>query len=397
MFTCLCRNQEPGCDDCADNARQAWQAFAAAHPQRSVGELLELAIQSNQPYVVLGITQNTTLAINEACRPGREDSGSPLTVALRAGNPVIMSMIANQPGFDRHRSLPKFDRWSWARGAPVELLLQYLALPGVNVNEPDGNGITLLHEVVQAPDSAERLQVLLSEAGIEIDRPQRDGTTPAYRAALAGNTEAVTRLLARGADVNARNNDNKWTVLMVAVGNDAVAIVDRLVRQPGLDVNATDEVRRTALHIAARRGHPAITALLLRRSEIEVNVQDHLGWTPLSMAAFEGHAEVIRLLLERPDLDVNRVDADRQTPLFHAAAAGAAAVVDLLLADPRTDPSITNRPDRLKASEMALLVGQPDIAQAIAEMRTGEDVLSTNDPWVERRVEPSRTGFLRPR
>ena len=41
--------------------------------------------------------------------------------------------------------------------------------------------------------------------------------TPLYGAVLAGDLDAVRDEVAQGGDVNARNDDNRWTALMVAV------------------------------------------------------------------------------------------------------------------------------------------------------------------------------------
>ncbi len=346
--------------------------------------LIEQAIQQDRADVVLEILRNPAFDVNQVCDPERYDSVSPLMVALRAGNAAMVRLIAGAPGFDLAASLPEYERWSWVRPVPLEVLRQYLRIPGSDVNLADGNGKTLLHEVVYDLGSEDKLRELLSRPGILIDARQGDGTTPLYRAGLADNAAAFKLLLDRGADVNNRNQDNLWTILLCAAAENHTAIAELALACPGIEINAVDDLQNTALHIAAGRGHERIVELLLRHPEIRVNLQDHRGWTPLSQAAFFGRAEVVRRLLARPELEVNYVDQDRQTPLFHAASAGQIDTVRLLLADPRTNSGISNRPARLTAFDMAVSLGFIAIAEEIGRHDRGIDRLSHGDPYLER-------------
>ncbi len=341
------------------------KAFAARHPPYTPGQLLERAIAEDQSEVVLEIVRNSGIDINRQCDLDRVDSVSPLMTALRAGRARMVGLIVGVPGFDLALSLPEYERWSWVRTAPLEVLQRYLEIPNSDVNQQDGNGKTLLHEVVYDLGSQDKLRALLSRPGIEVDKEQVDGTTPLYRAALAGNTAAVPLLLESGANINNRNNDNLWTILMVAVAQGHTAIVELLLSRPGLNVNAADDIQNTALHIAAERGRTRIVELLLQRPDVEVNNKNHLGWTPLSKAAFAGHAEVLKRLLKRPEIEVNAVDQQEQTALFHAVSAGHLEIVRQLVADPRTDATLRNTPAQLSALDMAKALGHSGITQLL--------------------------------
>jgi len=320
---------------------------------------------------------------------------SPLRVALQAGDARVVARIAAQPGFDLARSIPEYDAWSWARSAPLDVLQRYLAIPGSDPNQPDGDGKTLLHEVVHDVRASEKVRELLTRPDIAIDAQQVDGTTPLYQAGLSGNDAAFKLLVGRGADVNNRNDDNHWTILMCAVADDRSPIADLLLERAETDVDAADDTGRTALHIAAQRGHAGMVERLLVHPGLRVNVKDHMGWTPLAMAAFGGHSDVVRLLLARPDIEVNYVDQDRQTPLFHAVSAGHPETVELLLDDTRTNVGIRNRPTRVTAFDMAEALGLGEIADLIRR-RDGSDDLSPFDPYVERHVPPAPMTFIRP-
>jgi len=383
ILKCLCRNNSTSCDECAERARLQWIAFAARNHMATPGQLIEQAIEENLPEVVLGILKNTDFDCNNICNPQRYGSASPLMIALQTDNPKMVSLISGCPDFDLAQSLPEFESWNWVRSSSLKTLQQYLSIPGNNVNEQNGNGKTLLHEVVYDHSGQDKLTELLSRPGINIDTKQHDGTTPLYRALLAGNDRAFEILLDRGTDVNNRNEDNCWTILICAAAENRIISTARLLLQGDLEVNAVDDIQNTALHIACERGHSHIVELLLQHPQIRVNCKNHMGWTPLGRAAFFGHATVVKLLLERPDIDVNFVDQYRRTPLFHAVSAGNLDIVKLLLADLRTNTAISNRPDRLTAIDMASALGFMDIVKVMEESNGSKDELSANDSYVE--------------
>jgi ankyrin repeat protein len=218
--------------------------------------------------------------------------------------------------------------------------------------------------------------------------------TPLYRAALAGDLAGVRKELAAGADVNARNSDNRWTALMVAVGEGFTDVVAELLASPAIDVNARAERDLTALHVAAERGDQRAVELLLAHPGVDVNVKDHIGRTPLIIAAFAGEQALVERLLARPGIEVNAVDHDRQTALAWAALGGDAGVVRVLVADPRTNPGITNRPDGRTALEIAMAAGNDAAAQELRQRMAadpGDDQLAPGDRYEPR---PERATVL---
>jgi ankyrin repeat protein len=225
--------------------------------------------------------------------------------------------------------------------------------------------------------------------------------TPLYRAVLAGDLPAVRQQLAQGADVNDRNDDNRWTVLMAAIAERVPEIAAELLASPAIEVNARAERDLTALHVAAERGDARAVELLLGHDGIDVNAKDNLGRTALIIAAFDGDRAVVERLLARPDLEVNAVDRDRQTALAWAALGGDAGVVRTLLADARTNAGITNRPDGRTALDIATAAGNDAAAHLLRDAKPGEDRLAPGDhyePRIERRpvppplLRPSRPG-----
>ena len=72
------------------------------------------------------------------------------------------------------------------------------------------------------------------------------------------------------------------------------------------DVNYADaRFGNTALHYAAEAGHAALVQLLLAQDGVNVNAITTDGATPLWYAAVRGHARVVALLTRHPTIDVH--------------------------------------------------------------------------------------------
>lgn len=188
---------------------------------------------------------------------------------------------------------------------------------------------------------------------------------PLYAATLAGDGEAVARLVRTTVDVNWRNDANHWPALTVAADTGQAGIVSDLLGRDDLDVNVTDELGQTPLHVAADRGQGAVVDALLADPRVDVNPRDGLRRTPLVAAALAGRASVVERLLADSRTEVNATDRDRQTALHWAAVLGHLDVVRLLLADRRTDATITNLPDERTAAELAESAGRYAAAEMI--------------------------------
>ena len=112
---------------------------------------------------------------------------------------------------------------------------------------------------------------------------QQSATTPQeipiHEAAKLGNIEDVKRLLADGANVNAKN-DNGSTPLHNAVWIGRKEVAELLIAN-GADVNAKeDENGISPLHWAVKEGHKEIIELLIDKGA-DVNAKSVLGRTPL--------------------------------------------------------------------------------------------------------------------
>ena len=116
-----------------------------------------------------------------------------------------------------------------------------------------------------------------------------------FEAAKHGDTEALTRLLAGGADVNSVNAEG-WTALMLAAHRGQRAAVELLIAK-GADVKrgAPDD---SALLRAAENGDAGVVSALVGAGA-DVNVKSPKGWTALMAAAWAGNADAVSALLAK--------------------------------------------------------------------------------------------------
>ena len=149
-----------------------------------------------------------------------------------------------------------------------------------------------------------------------VDARPSDIDTDIWAATMAGDVDAIRKLLAAGADINGRNPVGQSTPLIVAAvyGQTEAA---RLLIEKGanLTVISNDQSGSTPLMIATFFGHPEIVKLLLE-NKAPVNAVNKAGRTPLDAAsrewgpAIEGLYKYIASTLQL-EIDLERVQASR--------------------------------------------------------------------------------------
>jgi len=108
-------------------------------------------------------------------------------------------------------------------------LIKLLLERGADANALDGFGLTPLLQLSKTRSKADPVPVmeLLAASGADVDARDENQGTLLMHFARRGNTEAVQRLLAHGADRNARNRSGKSAV---EVGRAHAGIVRLLTK-----------------------------------------------------------------------------------------------------------------------------------------------------------------------
>jgi ankyrin len=208
---------------------------------------------------------------------------------------------------------------------------------GADLDSLNEEGLAPIHRVVVQPGLESTLS-LLCEMGAQVNLRGNRGKTALHWAAVVEPREdrsfqhTVKRLVAFGADVNARD-ENDRTPLSCAVNTGCAARVSELLDY-GADVGAVDSMGRSVLAWAVYRDQPLMVKTLCDHgawADATVDTSTKSPWTCLQYAANKGRIETARILLNA-GADVNGYSGER-TPLLGALRQPDADVemVELLL------------------------------------------------------------------
>ena len=182
------------------------------------------------------------------------------------------------------------------------------------------------------------------KAGADARFTGPEGETALMIASRTGRVEVVRLLLARGADVNAKERWYGQTALMWAAAENHAAVVQALI-DAGATIDARSDVlgppKRdiadfrtdknglalqtllttfpkqglTPLLFAARQGARRCGRASLADAGADLNLGDPDGITPMILAIRNGHYDVAAALVEK-GANVNAADAAGRTPLY---------------------------------------------------------------------------------
>ncbi|MDR1382838.1 MAG: ankyrin repeat domain-containing protein [Planctomycetaceae bacterium] len=136
-----------------------------------------------------------------------------------------------------------------------------------------------------------------------------------HLAAFGGQLEIVKSLIERGADVDTKNDRNRFTPLAMATMSGQLEVVKYLIEK-GADVNtefvAEPGGKLTPLFVAVLEDKPEVTKYLLEKGA-NTNVKNKDGDTPLHNAVYNGHVEAIKVLVNA-GADINAKNNQGETP-----------------------------------------------------------------------------------
>lgn len=208
----------------------------------------------------------------------------------------------------------------------------------VGINAADHEGRTPLFESVYCGIDVMRR---LLAAGADPNICNTNGWSPLMLASGYRNTsgeEAVELLLAHGADVN-RKTDEQIAALHLACMRNNCGTVTALLRR-GADTEALSEHGNTALIYACTNVDAIDVVRLLLDAGAQVEGRGGSGWTPLHVASENGNIEVISELLARGACS-DAVTVSNATPLCLAVIKRAAPAVRALLEAPSVPSALS--------------------------------------------------------
>ena len=215
-------------------------------------------------------------------------------------------------------------------GCAVVATASAQALAQLPPTEPEVRGYTGLHAAAAAGNVAEIERLVAGGA----DREARDGNgrTPLHVAAYRRQYEAARVLMKRGANPDALDAQRYDVVTIAAVADDVPML--KVVLEGGASAkNVTSPYDGTALIAAAHLGHVEVVEVLIRAGAPLDHV-NNLGWTALieSIVLGDGgkrHTATLRALVAA-GANPNLADGRGTRPLALARSRGYAEMARIL-------------------------------------------------------------------
>jgi uncharacterized protein len=193
-------------------------------------------------------------------------------------------------------------------------------------------------------------------------------------AAWDNDLRRAEALIARGADVNAKDNTVQ-SAYLISTSEGYLELLE-LTLQHGADVDSKDSFNGTGLIRAADRGHADIVGRLVQ-ADIKINHINNLGWTALHEAIILGdgsrrYVDTVRVLLAAgADLRLPS-QRDQIAPLQHATSKGHDEIAQVLRAGLEAD-----KPSKQLANQRLLAAAdRGDATAAALAIRAGADLES---------------------
>ncbi|XP_071100543.1 ankyrin repeat domain-containing protein 50-like [Haliotis cracherodii] len=158
---------------------------------------------------------------------------------------------------------------------------------------------------------------------------RKNSRTPVMTAAIKGSGEVVELLVSYGADVSLvdKNSDN---ILHLACWRGKMEVVNYVLSQCLVNIDARGSMKLTAVMKAAKNGHREVMKLLVSEGA-DVSLVDNSGNNILHIVCLQSDLEAVKYVLSQDMVGINDRGEYERTPVMRAAEKGYKEVVELLV------------------------------------------------------------------
>ncbi len=215
-----------------------------------------------------------------------------------------------------------------------EAVARQLVLAGADVNYKSPlKGLTLLHKAIMRKMHVAHALIL---RGADVSAETPEGWTPLHLAIDYGFTDLVVSLLMKGVEKDAAGPHGLTPLLFACHQHKPDLDIVETLLHAGADVNATNNPQRsTPLMLACHKGNQeAVEAVAVVEKLLvagaDVNMCDKSGESPLIYAACSGFVSSVTTLLEHRAI-VNHQNIAGRSALHEAGGCNSAGAIDALI------------------------------------------------------------------
>lgn len=311
-----------------------------------------------------------------AAKNGSEDQ----VRKILAENPVV---DVNRSGESGYRPL----HWACQNGND-QIVSLLLARPDLNVNQKNNSSLTpLMLACMRGHDVCAGL--LLSDPRIKVNLGDNNSTTALSMACMSGRGKVVTLLLAHpDINVNQKSGGFATSPFMEACKGGFVDCVRPMLKDPRVDVNATDAGESTPMYCAARNGHMGVIKWWIASGrEIDLGKPGDLWKTDaIGIAKRREKHEVVSLLERFRDHPEQTRYQTRQELRWYDVDAAANYALMIFLCDELlslTEAAETTNPEAIRFLRMASRLPM-ELQMLVSNMATGSAQRSIGDVAAEK-------------
>ncbi|XP_060208287.1 potassium channel AKT1-like isoform X1 [Lycium barbarum] len=170
-----------------------------------------------------------------------------------------------------------------------DLLLRQLLKRGMDPNESDSNGRTVLH--IAASKGSVECILLLLDFGADPNRKDSEGNVPLWDAMMGKHEAAIKLLVDNGATIS---SGDVGQFAYFAVEQGSLDLLKEIIKYGGDVTLLNNSLGTTAMHTAISEENVEIVKFLMEQGT-DVDKPDVHGWTPRALAEYQGHEEIKEL------------------------------------------------------------------------------------------------------